>query len=176
MCASERHGTYHDTAQICLNGHIVNTESDSRPEFNERFCSRCGASVITACPNCGTSIIGTYRHPDVFHTDRFPELVSVPITKSPRFCSNCGKPYPWTESAVEAAKELARELDNLTEEEKGTLERSIDEIVRDTPQATVATNRFKRLVSKAGKGASELFRSLLANVVSETIKRSIWGP
>ena len=69
---------------------------------------------------------------------------------------------------------MAHELDNLNEEEKNTLEKSIDDIVRDTPRATVATGRFKRLVSKAGKEAAEGFRSLLIDLVSETVKKSIW--
>ncbi len=47
-------------------------------------------------------------------------------------------------------------------------------VPQDTPQATVATSRFKRLVAKAGKEAVEGSRSLLVDIVSETVKKSMW--
>ncbi|MFC1933668.1 DUF2321 domain-containing protein [Chloroflexota bacterium] len=92
----------------------------------------------------------------------------------PSFCPDCGKPYPWTEAKIKAAQELADELDELTSEERELLKKSIDDIIRDTPQTTVAVNRFKRLVAKAGKPAADAFRDILVDIVSETIKKSIW--
>lgn len=68
----------------------------------------------------------------------------------------CGKPFPWTESGLMAAKEYAEEMMNLTPEEKVTLKRSIDDIVRDSAQTNVAVVRFKRLVSKGGTEASNV--------------------
>jgi len=42
---------YYDTAQICLNGHMVNFYSDSQSDSNQNFCSDCGAPTIRQCPN-----------------------------------------------------------------------------------------------------------------------------
>ena len=93
---------------------------------------------------------------------------------TPNFCPDCGKPYPWTEAKLKAAQELANELDNLNPEERSLLKKSLDDIVRDTPQTTVAATRFKRLVAKAGKPAAEAFRKLLVDVLSETAKKIIY--
>jgi len=69
---------------------------------------------------------------------------------------------------------MVQELENLTEEDKQTLSDSISDIVRETPQTTVATSRFKKLVTKAGKGAAEAFKSILADVVSQAMKKLLW--
>ena len=92
----------------------------------------------------------------------------------PIFCPDCGRPYPWTEAKLKAAQELSDELDNLSPEERSLLKKSLDDIVRDTPQAPVAVTRFKRLVTKAGKPAADAFRDILVDILSEAIKKSIW--
>jgi len=44
--------SYYHTAQICLNGHIINESIEEYPEKNEKFCSLCGSETITECPSC----------------------------------------------------------------------------------------------------------------------------
>lgn len=92
----------------------------------------------------------------------------------PIFCPDCGEPYPWTEAALKAAQELSDELENLSPEERDLLKKSIDDIVRETPQATVAVSRFKRLVAKAGPVAADMYREILLPLLSEAVKRTIW--
>jgi len=92
----------------------------------------------------------------------------------PVFCPDCGEPYPWTEAALKAAQELSDELENLSPEECDLLKKSIDDIVRETPQATVAVSRFKRLVAKAGPVAADMYREILLPLLSETVKKLIW--
>ncbi len=53
----------YDTAQICMNGHIINSMSKSHPEHNKEFCDKCGARTITKCPHCNTPIRGHYHEP-----------------------------------------------------------------------------------------------------------------
>jgi hypothetical protein len=86
----------------------------------------------------------------------------------------CGKPYPWTETALETARELIQELE-LSQEDKDTLEGTIDDLVTDSPKTQVAAMRFKRLVLKAGHGMLQVFRDILVDVASETAKKAIWG-
>ncbi len=93
----------------------------------------------------------------------------------PIFCPDCGKPYPWTETALKAAQELSDELENLSPEERDLLKKSIDDIIRDTPQTTVAATRFKRLVAKAGPVAAEGFKKILWDIATEFAKRQIWS-
>ena len=92
----------------------------------------------------------------------------------PAFCPDCGKPYPWTEAKLKAARELADELDNLSLEERETLKKSLDDIIRDTPQTAVAATRFKRLVAKAGQVTANGFRDTLVDILSEAAKKIIW--
>jgi len=92
----------------------------------------------------------------------------------PIFCPECGKPYPWTEVKLKAAKELADELDNLNPKERETLKKSLDDIIRNTPQTPVAATRFKRLIAKAGPVVADSFRKILVDIASEAAKKIIW--
>ena len=84
---------------------------------------------------------------------------------APKFCEYCGNPFPWTESALNAAKELADGLEALNEDEKEDLKKSIDDMVKDTPRTTVAVQKFKKLIAKAGDEAA--FKALLMNVLAQ---------
>ena len=159
---------WYDTAQICIEGHVINSCSVKIPEHNKKFCDKCGAPTITNCQNCDASIKGYYHQSNVmaliYHTD-------LPL---PSFCPDCGSLYPWTEAKLKAAKDLSDELENLSLEERDLLKKSIDDIVRDTPQTPVATTRFKKLVAKAGPVAADMYREILLPLLSEAIKKQIW--
>jgi len=138
----------YDVAQICLNGHVINRYSQSEPESNQKHCDKCGAPTITLCPKCQSPIRGG-------SLDDFGSMFSY---SAPGFCRNCGNPFPWTESRLIAAHELVKELENISEEDRTTLQNSIDELVKDTPSSTVAATKFKRIISKLLE-----FRLLLDN-------------
>ncbi len=153
----------YNAAQVCLNGHLITEMADSYPEDTEDRCHKCGAETITECPTCKTIIRGRQHNSGVIGF-RFP----IPAHRR-----KCGKPYPWTEAKIRAAKELAQLVEGSPEEKK-LLEASIDELVRDTPGATVAAVRFKSMVSKAGKSVVDAFRDILVDVLSEAVKKTIW--
>jgi len=157
--------SWYDTAQICLNGHVISEFAVSQPQGNQKFCQSCGAATITECQSCRTPIRGFYHVPGVIG----PFGYSVP-----GFCHNCGAAYPWMQARVAAAKELSDELNDLSPDEKETLKKSIDDIVRDTPSTTLAATRFKKLMAKAGKSTTESFREILVDVLSETAKKMLW--
>ncbi|TAM81488.1 MAG: DUF2321 domain-containing protein [Acidobacteria bacterium] len=159
------HENWYDTAQICLNGHIANARWVSRPQHNQDFCTKCGAKTIINCVACESPIRGYYHIPGVAAPN--PRAV-------PAYCYNCGKAYPWTEAALKAARDLSDDLDGLSKEEKDKLKGTLDDLVKDSPQTAVAAGRFERLLSKAGKSASESFRQILVDVVSETAKKIIF--
>lgn len=169
----------YDVAQVCLNGHMVTDRLQSRPEMARNFCSQCGAQTISACQGCKESIPGALISTTTvgsYYMRRPPRVQQFAVRDGAvaGFCHGCGKPYPWTASAVTAAKTLADELEELTDAEKLLLRGSIDDLVSDNPQTSVAVLRFKRLMPKIGKHAAEGFKDILINVLSEAVRKQLW--
>jgi hypothetical protein len=142
----------YDTAQICLNGHVINASSTRYSQFNRKHCPDCGKPTITKCPNCGENIRGRYINS--------ASLVPIKFF-APKFCDDCGNAFPWTENALSAAKELADELDTLSAEEREDLKSNIEDIVKDTPRTTVAAQKVKQLIEKAGSNVPAMFKAIL---------------
>ncbi|MBP0725947.1 DUF2321 domain-containing protein [Bacillus sp. RG28] len=158
--------SYYSTAQICLNGHNITARYENRDSRSAEYCSDCGAKTITECTSCKSDIRGFYNVPGVAVLGR-KYIV-------PGYCHNCGQAYPWTEAALIAAKELAEEVENLTPREREILSQSIDDIVSNGPRTVVATTRFKNLASKFVPSIATGFKDILVDVVSESVKKSLW--
>lgn len=157
-----------DTAQVCINGHMINVCFQRSPEFNQKHCDRCGAPTITTCQKCNSPIRGMRMNTTIMGGGAGRGTVP------PNFCYECGEPYPWLSAKLEAARELADELE-LSNEDKTLLKQSLDDIVTDSPKTTVASTRFKRLLTKAGQGAAECMKQVLYSVATEAAKKQIWG-
>ena len=158
--------SYYDLAQICENGHVVNSSARDYPVSNQDHCDKCGSRTITTCPACETEIRGTHHVPGV---------ISFGGYTAPAFCYKCGEPFPWTAAALRAAEDLADELDALSGVEKEALKDTLPELVRETPQARVAETRFKKLMRKAGAEGVEGMRGILTDIVSETVRKTVFG-
>lgn len=72
--------------------------------------------------------------------------------------------------------ELVSENESLDEEDKNSLKETFQYLTVDTPRTQVAIPRFKRLVRKAGAGLGDALHAILVDVVSESVKKAIWGP
>jgi hypothetical protein len=152
----------YDIAQICLNGHVINNYSQSYPQYNQKHCDKCGVLTITLCPNCQTPIRGSLIRGGGFHFS------------APSFCINCGQPFPWTESKLKAAHELAQEIENISEEDRDVLINSIDDLVKETPSSTLAATRFKKILKKSGPVVASAFREILIDILSEVAKKLLF--
>jgi hypothetical protein len=153
------------TAQICLNGHVVNDSADEKPHRNEKFCRKCGQPTIMNCPECNERIRG------YFYTSNFS---GPSIKHPPTFCHNCGKAYPWTNAKLEAAKELIAEDEQLGTDEKELLRLTFPDLIIETPRTRLAISRYKKLTSKSLKVTSEGLKSILIEIASEAIKKMLW--
>ena len=134
------------TAQVCVNGHLRNTDTDTHAAKNEAFCSICGAKVISSCPRCNSPLRGTYYISKPLYS---PSL-SNPKIKGYRdlkisntvdvsaYCYECGSPYPWTESRLKTAENIINMLDELTTEQKQQLVEFIPDIIIETPRSRYA--------------------------------------
>jgi len=158
-------GNYrYDVAQICLNGHLITSMAKSNPEFTQKYYDKCGAETISSCPYCEEFIRGNYIVWRVAYIGGY---------KIPKYCHNCGKPYPWTESKIKAAKELVNEIKELSSEEKNILKQSIDDLIKEVPREELAALRFKKLIVKGGKEVVQAMRDLLVDLLSEIAKKTI---
>ena len=95
-------------------------------------------------------------------------------TEAPAFCQECGNPHPWTEQRLATAQQFADEEAHFTTEEREQFQQSLAEIVKETPNAPLAIGRFRRLMAKGGKAASDGLRDILVDVLSEAVKKTIW--
>lgn len=154
------------TAEVCLNGHSTTDDVESCPELTSPFCPTCGSKTIRACANCNTPIRGRYHVPGV---------VGVFGYTPPNFCHRCGRPFPWTQAKLEAAKEHAAELDGLDETEKSQLQGAIEDLATGGARTELAASRFKRLMRKAGQQAGSGLYKFVIDVVSETAKKALTG-
>ena len=153
----------YDTAQVCLNGHVATSSYHSYPAFRQKRCSECGEPTITECPNCRTEIRGHYRGG-----------ISG-LYQPPDYCHNCGDPFPWTVRTLDVARELAEEFDELDETEKDQLKESLEDLIKTTPRTPLAQQRFKKIMAKVGRESYEAMKGILTDIVSETIRKVIFG-
>lgn len=154
---------YYKNATVCLNGHAA---SSSTANYR-KFCKDCGEKTISRCGNCETNIQGDYEVPGV---------ATIGFTYyPPAYCHNCGHPYPWTSTVLENAIELIALDDDLPSEHKEIIKNAIPNLVVDTPTTPVAVAKYKKYMSKSTDYIREGIENLLIDVVSETVKKSIWG-
>jgi len=154
----------YDISQICLNGHVINDSTREFPEHNKDFCDKCGEKTITTCQKCKSDIQGCYHVKGVVRSYKTP---------ASHYCKNCGNPFPWTEAKINSALELVKELE-LSEENQEIINENINDIITETPKTDLAVIRFKKVMSSIGKNASEMFKNILTNILSEAIKKQIW--
>ena len=150
---------YYHTAQICLNGDCVSCRIDESKELSQKYCKKCGAKTITACPNCNAPIRGEYE------VDGLIMLGSE--YKVPSFCCECGSPYPWTKSALDTAEQLIKEDDKLTDDIKDKVIETLPDIISETPKTQLAISRLKRALKSAGKFTADGMRQFVIDFGSE---------
>ncbi|MDR3575043.1 MAG: DUF2321 domain-containing protein [Anaerolineaceae bacterium] len=150
--------------QTCVNGHIISNMLESANEASAKFCSKCGAETIINCPACNTPQHGAIEG-----------VVSMGSKVPDAFCHSCGKPYPWTNKQLEATSELVKEDEQLSDEDKATLTKSLPDLMADTPSTALAATRFKRIVGKAGPVFKAAMYKFIVDVSSSAAKKIVCG-
>ncbi len=154
---------YYDIAQVCLNGHMVNSRFRGSPEFSKRFCDKCGAETISRCPNCDMPIQGDYIVPGVIVLGDGPKSV-------PAYCRGCGKPFPWTQRRLQAIRELTEEADELDDEREDLIE-SLPDLMTATPRTEVAATKWRKALATVGEHVGPALKELLVDIAAESAKR-----
>jgi hypothetical protein len=159
--------TEYDIAQICLNGHVTNDAIERKPENNEEYCERCGKPTITECPKCKTPIRG---HP---YFDNGVNLAMY--IDAPRFCIACGCAFPWFETKLQAAKEIASMHEDLNDKDRELLKSSFDDLIQDDAKSEAAAFRIRPVLNKIKRGAKDPLYKLVVDIGSEAIKKILLG-
>lgn len=149
-------------AKVCLNGHALIKKF---PMNDTEYCEECGSLMIAFCQNCD-SIIKQWHY-----DDGFPFIPSLEVP--PKYCKVCGEPYPWTKSAIEATAMMIQEDAELSELERKNLEKSLPDIISETPKTKVASIRIKKALRTAGEFTGEAIRQFVIDFGCELAKKSV---
>lgn len=149
-------------AEICLNGHVISSYSTNI----EKYCSNCGAKTISSCPSCNTPIRGKYNADNV---------VILQDYKAPSYCFSCGKPFPWTQSRIDAIAELIEFDNQLSKDEKLYISNNVNELTIDTPKTKVVATKVKFYLSEAATATADAIKDILVEIISESAKKIIFG-
>ncbi|MGF1779802.1 DUF2321 domain-containing protein [Vibrio nomapromontoriensis] len=155
---------YHDTQQVCLNGHQITDNFNSSPQFRKDFCSVCGERTIHQCPECNSGIPGDY------HTDGVVAIgFSTPV---PSHCENCGAPYPWTKAKEKVIEQVVGndEIDHLS-----LVEQICSRFHLIAKQLKSRYNERDTLVIEDEYDTQDLLHSLL-HIYFDDIRPEEWTP
>lgn len=161
-----------DVALVCLGGHLVNDRVRGEPSRNLDECPACGSETISSCPGCREPVPG-------FHYDQGYDSASPSFPRGralaapPRYCPACGRPFPWTERVMSAVRLVIREMAALEVHERDQLRRSIDHIIRQTPQTPQAVRRINEALSRVGGESAETLRELFLSIASAEVKEQL---
>lgn len=155
----------YDTAQICLNGHVISIIAGSSPEIQDEFCSKCGEKTIMECSQCKTFIHGQY-YPVSLWSNRYD---------LPAYCHKCGAMYPWTSRTIESAREYIKSSDSMSDDDKQVACDLLIELIKDTPDIELASEKFKTAISELSKTKSDKLKSILEKMLTYNVQRKIWS-
>lgn len=134
-------------AQVCQNGHILNTSPN--PEYVSEYphCEDCGSKGITECPECNNQ--------KIIASEENVKTENVSRHDLDLYCRNCGSSYPWAGDGGTMIREGVF-VDN--DYAKGSFDKqTIEEI-----------NRCYRI--GANSAVLVLYRKLLENTIIEILR------
>lgn len=150
------------TALVCRDGHVLTSISELRPEEVTPFCPHCASPTLTACESCGKPIPGGTKG-SMYLGDFVP----------PVYCRYCAAAMPWTAARLDTLRELTGIQEGLTDEERATLDRSWDELTRDTARTQVAVVQVKRLLPKIAGASAEAMRKIITEVATDAVRKQM---
>lgn len=121
------------------------------------FCPQCGVDNINGCLHCETTI----EDDEEYRSER------------PSYCCACGKPFPWTETALATAREYTDEIEGLSTEEKSAFKATFSDLTVDTARTGLAASRFMKYIRKIGPKAGDVLMQIITGVATEAAKKAM---
>jgi hypothetical protein len=158
-----------DTAQICTNGHLISSATETKPHTKRDFCDKCGAETICNCPNCKKPIKGDYlgviNNENLNNNDKIRELLDSLGFHIPQFCDSCGHEFPWFQKKLELVFEFVEYIDSLTFQQKNDFKSSINELIKQTSKLPMAKIELKKILSSLDKDISDNILDLMKEIL-----------
>jgi hypothetical protein len=157
--------SYYTSAAICRRGHVETTMTE-RSEVLPR-CARCGAEILTSCPECGHRIRGHHMVPGVINLGA--------KYQRPDFCDACSNPFPWA-SRQGRIYELMNLLDGEDLDPASALEvrEQLEALAEPEMDEKEAARRWQRVKERApGLWEKSGARNILESVVSAAMKSAL---
>lgn len=146
-------------AFICRNGHVISTSIDWS---DGSYCTKCGSPILGDCPNCSHHIFW----------DPYLEPTHPSSFERPAYCKFCGKPYPWTAAALEAATHMLKESDLTADDQRKVIE-ILPDAISATPRTQLAALRFQKAMANAGTFVAEGLRQFAIDFGCEFLKKQL---
>ena len=153
---------YYENATICLNGHV----SSALVSSSTKYCKFCGENTISRCQSCEAPIQGKFKTSRVNAGRKY---------NRPAYCHNCGSPYPWTSKIIENAIELLALDEELPQDHKELIKLALPDLLVEKPSTPVAVAKYRKFIPKAATYVQDGLKNILIDVVSTSVKKSIWG-
>jgi hypothetical protein len=145
---------------------MITDDLTCRGDTGER-CTKCGAKVLRACPECGHRIRGDYHVEGV---------VAVGFeTPVPSFCDRCGAAFPWVDRQGRIY-ELENRLDDedISEGERLIVREQLEALLDADLDEREAARRWKKIRELApGLWEKSGARSIIETLATEYVKRQI---
>lgn len=158
---------------ICEKGHLQLSTLYFYEVYPNSYCKECGSKIIDKCPHCNAEIQGGVAYhrtgrESVVYRDLTTKTEKYPNNTVPKYCHNCGKPYPWTEAFLNIYKDtLSLVLEN-EKELQSKIYNTTEELVKNNfDLKSPMANFFKLLLNKAGDLAKDVVVDTLSSVASE---------
>lgn len=148
-------------AQYCLKGHLIVADIWENPNLMCRHCPECGLDTIAQCPSCHAPIYVGKR------TTSYNDWLGLEnefykTIPRPSCCHECGKPYPWTLTAIADLEKELSDINDLSEDDRNTIISSCPDAVSETSLTPKSAEVFKKVL----KNADPILKEILVRFVS----------
>jgi len=162
---------------ICEKGHLQLSTLHFYEMYPNSYCKECGSKIIDKCPHCNAEIQGgtlkvtkeiDLSSTDFFNQGYYEKEYRIFNNYIPKYCHNCGKPYPWIENFLNTYKDtLFLALENETELQNKIYNATEELVKNNFDLKSPMANFFKLLLNKTGDLAKDVVVNTLSSIASE---------
>ncbi len=149
------------SAAICRRGHVETMRIELNSQKIKAHCEKCGAPILTSCPNCEkaiqgapTGLMGNYPKPD--------------------FCTYCASPFPWVsrQARLYQLENLLDGQEGLSEADRLTIQEQIQALTKSDMADEEQVKRWK-MIRKVSPTLFEFGKELIFSVTSDLVQKQI---